>query len=271
MDGAKETGLSTFIINEKIDCGAVLMQEKMVIGEQETAGELHDRMIPLGADLSVKTLDALATNGVEPQKQTLDGVSYPEAPKIFREDCEIDWNWPLERINNHVRGLSPYPAAFTHFKKNDKSFSLKIFRVEITREENNELTRPNLVYDDKGVFVIHPQGICRILELQVAGKKRMSAQEYVNDYSMNKSDLIDAMAADADISKAAAKKALDSFIGSVTTTLKKGGRVSLVGFGSFSVSKRSAREGINPQTKKKIKIPAKTVAKFKPGAELSKA
>jgi len=88
---------------------------------------------------------------------------------------------------------------------------------------------------------------------------------------MNKSELIDAMAADAGISKAAAKKALDSFTMNVTKSLKKGGKVSLVGFGTFSTSKRSARNGINPQTKKTIKIAAKTVAKFKAGSELSAA
>lgn len=88
---------------------------------------------------------------------------------------------------------------------------------------------------------------------------------------MNKSELIDAIAADADITKAAAKKALDSFLTNVTKSLKKGNKVTLVGFGTFSVSKRSAREGINPQTKAKIKIPAKKVAKFKAGAELSSA
>lgn len=88
---------------------------------------------------------------------------------------------------------------------------------------------------------------------------------------MNKSELIDAMAAGAGISKAAAKLALEAFIDSVTKTLKSGGRVSLVGFGSFSVSERSAREGVNPQTKEKIKIAARKVAKFKPGAELAAA
>ncbi|MET3732216.1 HU family DNA-binding protein [Moheibacter stercoris] len=88
---------------------------------------------------------------------------------------------------------------------------------------------------------------------------------------MNKSELIDAMAADAGISKAAAKKALDSFTDNVTKSLKKGDKVSLVGFGTFSTSKRSARNGINPQTKKTIKIAAKTVAKFKAGSELSAA
>ncbi|MGB6082756.1 HU family DNA-binding protein [Moheibacter sp.] len=88
---------------------------------------------------------------------------------------------------------------------------------------------------------------------------------------MNKSELIDAMAADAGISKAAAKKALDSFTSNVTKSLKKGDKVSLVGFGTFSTSKRSARNGINPQTKKTIKIAAKTVAKFKAGSELSAA
>ncbi|MDR1876512.1 MAG: HU family DNA-binding protein [Flavobacteriaceae bacterium] len=88
---------------------------------------------------------------------------------------------------------------------------------------------------------------------------------------MNKSELIDAIAADADITKVAAKKALDSFLTNVTKSLKKGNKVTLVGFGTFSVSKRNAREGINPQTKAKIKIPAKKVAKFKAGAELSSA
>ncbi len=88
---------------------------------------------------------------------------------------------------------------------------------------------------------------------------------------MNKSELVDAMAADAGISKAAAKKALDSFTGSVTKALKKGDKVALVGFGTFSTTKRSKRDGINPRTKEKITIAAKTVAKFKPGSELAEA
>ncbi len=88
---------------------------------------------------------------------------------------------------------------------------------------------------------------------------------------MNKTELIDAMAADAGITKAAAKKALESFLGNVESSLKKGNRVSLVGFGSWSVSKRSAREGRNPQTGKTIKIPAKNVVKFKAGSDLSNA
>ena len=88
---------------------------------------------------------------------------------------------------------------------------------------------------------------------------------------MNKSELIDALAKDAGISKVAAKKAIESFTENVTAALAKGDRVSLIGFGSFSVTKRSAREGINPQTKKKINVPAKTVAKFKAGSELADA
>ncbi|MFV0530310.1 MAG: HU family DNA-binding protein [Flavobacteriales bacterium] len=88
---------------------------------------------------------------------------------------------------------------------------------------------------------------------------------------MNKSELVDAMAADAGISKVAAKKALDSFTKNVTKALKKGDKVALIGFGTFSTSKRSKREGINPRTKAKIVIPAKTVAKFKPGSELAKS
>ncbi|MFV0237099.1 MAG: HU family DNA-binding protein [Flavobacteriales bacterium] len=88
---------------------------------------------------------------------------------------------------------------------------------------------------------------------------------------MNKSELVDAMAADAGISKVAAKKALDSFMGSVTKALKKNDKVALVGFGTFSTTKRSKREGINPRTREKIVIPAKTVAKFKPGSELAEA
>jgi methionyl-tRNA formyltransferase len=120
INGEKETGVTTFKLKQEIDTGNILMQEKMSIGENETAGEVHDRMKILGADLLLKTIKAVAEDKVKEIPQDNISREPKHAPKIFTETCRINWNNSAEKIHNQVRGLSPYPAAFTTLQ--DKTF-----------------------------------------------------------------------------------------------------------------------------------------------------
>src|SRR5689334_22941625 len=125
INGDKETGVTTFKLKHEIDTGDILLQERMPIGDNETAGEVHDRMMELGAGVLVETVKGLSNGSLKETPQDNSGV-LRHAPKIFTATCRIDWNKPGEDIYNLIRGLSPYPAAFTDFE--DKT--LKIFRAE---------------------------------------------------------------------------------------------------------------------------------------------
>src|SRR5690606_29368177 len=130
MNGEKETGVTTFFLQHEIDTGEIIFQEKVNISENETAGELHDKLMLVGADLVIKTLDAIKENTVitSPQK---DNCNLKLAYKIFKPTCKIDWNKTASEIHNHIRGLSPYPTAFfeiTH-KESNKKITLKVFKT----------------------------------------------------------------------------------------------------------------------------------------------
>src|SRR5687767_874321 len=113
MNGEKETGVTTFFLQQEIDAGDILFQEKISIGDTETAGELHDRMAELGAALVVKTVRAIEDDSTHPVPQPPAGANLKTAPKIFKEDCRINWNKSANEIFNLIRGLSPFPGAFT--------------------------------------------------------------------------------------------------------------------------------------------------------------
>lgn len=182
MNGETRSGLTTFLIDKSIDTGAMLLKTELSIGEDETVGSLHDRMITAGAKLSVETLHAIANNEVEPQPQGEE--SEKKAPKIFPEDCLIDWSWSLSKIHNHVRGLSPYPRAQTYFERNGKKEMVKIIRGVKEMGEVSSST-PKLDFDKKGPFIVLPEGIFRLLELQPQGKKAISGAAFVNGIQNN--------------------------------------------------------------------------------------
>eukprot|EP01132_Coremiostelium_polycephalum_P013754 gene13754-16737_t len=130
INGEKESGVTTFFLKHEIDTGDIIFSEKVSIGPQDTAGELHDQLMQTGAGLLVKTVQAIADGNYteQPQPQAAD---LKHAPKIFKDFCQIDWNQSAGLIHNLIRGLSPYPTAFTRL--NDKT--LKIFRAEIEEKE----------------------------------------------------------------------------------------------------------------------------------------
>ena len=180
INGEKKTGATTFFINEKIDEGNVLLQDEIEILPEENAGELHDKLMVLGGNLIVKTLDGLAENAIveKPQPE----VENPKnAFKIFKEDTKINWNQETEKVHNFIRGMSPYPCAFTVLKFGNEEKTLKIFtgKYEILNHDNI----PGTVEISKNEFKIFSKdGIYFPLEVQLEGKKRMDVKSFLNGF-----------------------------------------------------------------------------------------
>ncbi|QNS40396.1 methionyl-tRNA formyltransferase [Chryseobacterium manosquense] len=180
INGEKKTGATTFFINEKIDEGNILLQEEIEISADENAGMLHDRLMEMGAKLVVKTLDGLADNSIQEKPQP--SVEHPKnAFKIFKEDTRINWNMNSESIHNFVRGMSPYPCAFTTIKIGEDEKSLKIYegKFEIYAHEKT----PGSLEIDKNQFKIYTKdGAYFPEELQLEGKKRMNVKAFLNGF-----------------------------------------------------------------------------------------
>lgn len=178
MNGEKTTGLSTFFIEKDIDTGAVIDQVKIEIGPEENAGSLHDRMADAGAQLLLNTVNAVSKGTAVSLPQAASGA-LPAAPKIFKEDCRIDWNQPAEAVHNHIRGLSPYPAAFTTFRNAEgERVNLKIFAAALTDRPASG-TPGRIVADDNTLEAETADRRISITELQAPGKKRMTTADFL--------------------------------------------------------------------------------------------
>ncbi|HEX3073375.1 MAG TPA: methionyl-tRNA formyltransferase [Ignavibacteriales bacterium] len=171
INGEKETGLTTFFLQEKVDTGNVILQEKMSIGGDEDFGSLHDRMSELGAGMILKTLELIESGAVQPKKQE-DAHATP-APKITKETCLIDWNKTAFEAHNLVRGLSPAPAAF--FMHGDKQ--IKVYRTKINTERK---LNPGEIYETKSEIIVGcGKDSLELLELQLEGRKRLNAEDFL--------------------------------------------------------------------------------------------
>ena len=185
INGEKETGLTTFILDKEIDTGAMIMQEKVAISDTMNAGELHDTLMHLGNDVIVKTIKMIEEGKVqaESQKSVIEkeNLVLKPAPKIFKEDCYIDWNKSGREIYNFVRGLSPYPAAHAKIQNPEgEILDLKIFKTELASkiDENDKIL--SLKTDQKAFLeVVLKDSAIKILELQQAGKKSMPIAEFL--------------------------------------------------------------------------------------------
>ncbi|MFO7614896.1 MAG: methionyl-tRNA formyltransferase [Bacteroidales bacterium] len=189
INGETETGLTTFFLQQRIDTGEIILQEKMTIGPDETAGELHDRMKTKGASLVLKTVKIIESGNIPTTKQhslAPPGTILKTAPKIFREDCRLDWTVHLKNIYDKVRGLSPSPAAFFNLISPDgTTHQVKIHRARLSFEYH-ELTVPKIVTDGKDDLGIAVNGgILQILELQLAGKRAMLTGEFLKGFRLN--------------------------------------------------------------------------------------
>jgi len=187
INGEKETGVTTFKLQHEIDTGNILLQKKIEISDTETAGELHDCMMEIGADLLLETINKLAENKLLeiPQSSTGNTSANNEpihhAPKIFTETCEINWQKNVDEVYNLIRGLSPYPAAFT-FLEGKK---LKIFRVE--KEISNVTETAGTLISDYKSFMKFAcnNGYISVKELQLEGKKKMSVDNFLRGWRVN--------------------------------------------------------------------------------------
>ena len=180
INGEQKTGATTFFINEKIDEGNILLQDEIGILPDESAGMLHDRLMEMGAKLVVKTLDGLAENSITEKPQP--SVEQPKnAFKIFKEDTRIDWSKDGESVHNFIRGMSPYPCAFTTLKISEEEKFLKIYRGKFEIASHDKI--PGTLEIDKSEFKIFTKdGIYFPEELQLEGKKRMQVKDFLNGF-----------------------------------------------------------------------------------------
>jgi methionyl-tRNA formyltransferase len=174
INGEKESGVTTFFLKEEIDTGDIILSDSVAIADDETAGDLHDKLMVVGANLLVKTLHAIEAGNIteQPQPQSDD---LKHAPKIFKEDCKIDWNNSAQTIHNLIRGLSPYPTAFTLL--NEKN--LKVFKAEIEDKEPG-IAAGGFLTDGKTYLKFAAKdGFIKLLDIQYEGKKRMLIEDFL--------------------------------------------------------------------------------------------
>jgi len=189
MNGETETGVTTFFLKQEIDTGNIIFRDKITISPNETAGELHDRMMVSGAGLVLKTVQAIESGKVILKEQNefiLSGESLKSAPKIYNADCKIDWNLSRQTIHNQVRGLSPFPGAFTHLvDAGGTQFLMKIFRTQLV--DADEIAKAGTIrIFEKKLLVFCNDGPIEILELQQEGKKRIPSPEFIKGFRMEK-------------------------------------------------------------------------------------
>lgn len=187
INGETETGLTTFFLNEEIDKGEIIMRETVGIRPNETAGELHDELMLLGNKVVVETIKKIQCGDVQalPQEKLTENQPLKPAPKISKEFCNIDWSQDCQTVYNHIRGLSPYPAAHTRIQsENGESIDLKVFTSEI-EFCSHDIVIGTIITDNKKVLkVALKDGFIHLTTIQQAGKKSMSIADFLRGTSL---------------------------------------------------------------------------------------
>lgn len=180
MNGEKETGVTTFFLKHEIDTGDMIQQRKIEILDEDNAGTIHDKLMELGAEMVSQTISAITDGTLETFPQP-EGEFIP-APKIFKEDCRIDWAQDSVYIHNLVRGLSPYPAAFsTLVLENGREMDVKIFRTALCHRNSDN--RPGqIIVENRRMFVKTADAMLEVLEIQPSGKKPMEVHDFLLGY-----------------------------------------------------------------------------------------
>lgn len=180
VNGDKETGITTFFLKHEIDTGEVIQQVRVPIHDEDNVGDVHDRLMELGGKLVVETVDNIIAGTVTsiPQEQMLTDEPLRPAPKIFKETCRIDWNQPIQKVYDFVRGFSPYPAAWTELQNGE---TVQVMKIYETKKEPAAVTeKPGTVLCDKhGLKVACTDGYLQVSSLQMAGKKRMAIKDFL--------------------------------------------------------------------------------------------
>ncbi len=178
INGEKETGVTTFFLKHEIDTGSIIYQEKVPIEKEDDLGSVYEKLMNLGAKLVLKTVEDIGANQVQAMPQD-ESMAIHHAPKIFKETGEIDWNKSAESIHNLVRGLSPYPAAWTKFDGK----ICKIYKTAFTSSPATDKAIGELITDNKTFLKVQTgAGVLEIFELQMEGKKRMKVDDLLRGY-----------------------------------------------------------------------------------------
>jgi len=183
INGEKKTGVTTFFIDEKIDTGEVILQKNAAISKMETAGELHDRLMVLGGQLVIDTVRLIEKGRLKTTKQS--NKKEKEAPKLYKENCRIDWHVSRKKIYNKIRGLSPYPAAWTTLVNGDVKIELKIYSAKKEKEGHN-LAVGTVITTKKTVKIAVRKGFIILEELQLSGKRKMKTLDLLNGFTFDK-------------------------------------------------------------------------------------
>ncbi|UTD16774.1 methionyl-tRNA formyltransferase [Tenacibaculum mesophilum] len=183
INGETKTGVTTFFIDDKIDTGEIILQSEVTIKEDEIVGELHDRLMQLGAKLVAETLNLIAKGDVTTTKQP--ELEEKSAPKLYPHNCKIDWSNSLNDIYNHIRGLNPYPAAWTTIVNGDDELSAKIYGVSKDPTSHN-LEVGAIVTTKKELKIAVTDGYLNIHQIKISGKKLMDVQSLLNGFQFEK-------------------------------------------------------------------------------------
>ncbi len=180
INGESKTGITTFLLNDKIDEGNILLQKEVMIDIKDDVGIVHDKLMEEGTNLIIDTVEGLYSNSLIPSKQN-ESLELKPAPKIFKEDCKVDWSNDIESIYNHIRGLSPFPGAWSKLTNGDIETEVKILKSNFEKDEHN-YDNGIILIDKKTNKVAVTSGYIDVLELQIAGKKRMKTSDLLNGY-----------------------------------------------------------------------------------------
>jgi methionyl-tRNA formyltransferase len=186
INGESETGLSTFKLVHAIDQGAIALQVDLKIGENETAGELHDRMMVKGSNLMVQTLKQIEEDAIVLKEQDAFNLQViKEAPKLTSAFCQIDFNNTDANVHNHIRGLSPFPGAHCILVNGSERIPIKLYRTELYNVIPAETIPGNIHIQDEHIYVCCKDSWIEIMELQLAGKKRMDSCDFIKGFRSN--------------------------------------------------------------------------------------
>jgi methionyl-tRNA formyltransferase len=183
INGEKETGVTTFFLQQEIDTGEIIFQEKVSISDTDTAGTLHDKLMHIGAKTVLKTVQAIEKGTVKTYPQNNEDAC--AAPKIFKNDCLIDWHNTNEIIYNKIRGLSPYPTAFTYLKP--KAGDKKVLKIYFAEKINKQIdAHPGTIISDNKnyIHIATANGLLSLTDLQLEGKKRLPVKDFLNGINM---------------------------------------------------------------------------------------
>lgn len=189
INGDSETGVTTFFIDKEIDTGKILFNEKVKIGAMETAGELHDRLMKTGAELALTTVEAIGEDKLIPINQDefiASGTILKVAPKIYKQDCLIEWERTSLKVHNLIRGLSPYPAAFCKMiSPEGKAYNIKVLKAAPLEADCNKL--PGTIETDGKTYlhVCCGKGRVELLNIQLAGKKSLPIEDFLRGFSVS--------------------------------------------------------------------------------------